>query len=67
MIINRSGITIRLEVGKIRVTGRATQGVRLINLRESDTIAAVTSVVKSPDLDENIEEVNPEVTENDVD
>jgi len=67
MIINRSGITIRLEVGKIRVTGRATQGVRLINLRESDTIAAVTSVVKSPELDENIEEITPEVTENDVD
>jgi DNA gyrase subunit A len=66
MIINRSGITIRLAVGKIRVTGRATQGVRLINLRESDTIAAVTSVVKSPDLDDTNEEVSPEIAENDV-
>jgi len=47
MIINRSGITIRLEVEKIRISGRATQGVRLINLRENDSIAAVASVLKS--------------------
>jgi DNA gyrase subunit A len=57
MIINRSGITIRLAVNNIRVSGRATQGVRLINLRENDSIAAVTSVVKSQD----IEEVNEEL------
>ncbi len=47
MIINKSGITIRLDVSCIRVMGRATQGVRLINLRNDDTIAAVTSIVSS--------------------
>ncbi len=46
MIINRSGITIRLAVSDLRVTGRATQGVRLINLRNDDMIAAVTQVTK---------------------
>ncbi|HRW62152.1 MAG TPA: DNA gyrase subunit A [Bacteroidales bacterium] len=49
MIINRSGITIRLAVGDLRVTGRATQGVRLINLRNDDSIAAVTQVTKDDD------------------
>jgi DNA gyrase subunit A len=49
MIINRSGITIRLAVANLRVTGRATQGVRLINLRNDDTIAAVTQVTKDED------------------
>ncbi len=47
MIINRSGITIRLAVQSIRIAGRATQGVRLINLRENEMIAAVASVLKS--------------------
>ncbi len=47
MIINKSGITIRLAVEKMRTMGRATQGVRLINLRNSDSIAAVTSVITS--------------------
>jgi len=47
MIINRSGITIRLAVSDVRVAGRATQGVRLIQLRENDTIAAVCCVNKS--------------------
>ncbi len=51
MIINRSGITIRLAVSNLRVTGRATQGVRLINLRNDDTIAAVTQVTKVEDED----------------
>lgn len=51
MIINRSGITIRLDVANLRVTGRATQGVRLINLRNDDTIAAVTQVTKDDDED----------------
>jgi DNA gyrase subunit A len=50
MIINRSGITIRLMVESLRVMGRATQGVRLINLRENDTIAAVASVIRSQDI-----------------
>ncbi len=44
MIINRSGLTIRLSVSELRVMGRATQGVRLINLRDNDTIAAVAKV-----------------------
>lgn len=55
MIINRSGITIRVAVKDIRVTGRATQGVRLINLRNDDMIAAVAQVEQ--DEDEIIDEV----------
>lgn len=47
MIINKSGITIRVAVSDIRVAGRATQGVRLINIKEGDMIAAVCSVNKS--------------------
>ncbi|MCZ2316470.1 MAG: DNA gyrase subunit A, partial [Bacteroidales bacterium] len=50
MIITRSGITIRLAVADIRLAGRATQGVRLINLREGDAIAAVCCVPKSDPL-----------------
>ncbi|HEY0047384.1 MAG TPA: DNA gyrase subunit A [Flavobacterium sp.] len=46
MIINKSGITIRMEVSDLRVMGRATQGVRLINIRENDSIAAVTKVIR---------------------
>ena len=44
MIINRSGLTIRMAVSDIRVAGRATQGVRLINIKEGDSIAAVSAV-----------------------
>ena len=44
MIINRSGVTIRTEVKQIRLAGRATQGVRIINLREGDAIASVMAV-----------------------
>ena len=47
MIINRSGITIRMAVSVIKVAGRATQGVRLINIREGDSIAAISAVNKS--------------------
>jgi len=47
MIINKSGITIRVAASDIRVVGRATQGVRLINIREGDMIAAVCRVNKS--------------------
>ncbi len=47
MIINRSGITIRMAVADIKVAGRATQGVRLINIREGDAIAAISAVNKS--------------------
>ena len=47
MIINRSGMTIRMAVSDIRVAGRATQGVKLINLRGNDSIAAVSVVAKA--------------------
>jgi len=46
MIINKSGIAIRLGVEDLRVMGRATQGVKLINIRENDSIAAVAKVMK---------------------
>ncbi|MDR2801762.1 MAG: DNA gyrase subunit A [Prevotellaceae bacterium] len=60
MIINKSGLAIRLAVADIRVTGRATQGVRLINIRGNDQIAAVCKVNKS---DEKPEENEPAATE----
>ena len=59
MIINKSGIAIRMDVADLRVMGRATQGVKLINLKGSDTIAAVAKVMKD---DEEI----PEVSEDDL-
>jgi DNA gyrase subunit A len=60
MIINKSGITIRLKVADMRVMGRATQGVRLINLeKRNDTIASVCKVISES------EEENTEETEND--
>ena len=49
MIINRSGITIRTAVSDIRVAGRATQGVKIINLRDGDSIASVMAVPKNED------------------
>lgn len=54
MIITKSGLTIRLSVSGIRVSGRATQGVKLINLRETDSIAAVTQTTP----EEENEEIN---------
>ena len=47
MIINRSGLTIRMAVSGIKVAGRATQGVKLINIKDGDSIAAVSAVNKS--------------------
>jgi len=52
MIINRSGITIRTAVDGIRMAGRATQGVKVINLRDGDSIASVMAVPKSEDAEE---------------
>ena len=49
MIINKSGIAIRMEVKDLRVMGRATQGVKLINLKSNDAIAAVAKVMKDDD------------------
>ena len=57
MIINRSGISIRTAVDQIRLAGRATQGVRIINLREGDSIASVVAVPKT-------EEENTETPDN---
>jgi len=56
MIINKSGIAIRMAVNDLRVMGRATQGVKLINLKGSDSIAAVAKVMK----DDEEEELNEE-------
>ena len=64
-IINRSGLTMRTSVDQIRVAGRATQGVRVINLRDGDAIASVTAVPKT-DEDEEIAIISEEAitTEN---
>jgi DNA gyrase subunit A len=62
MIINKSGIAIRMDVADIRVMGRATQGVKLINLKGKDTIAAIAKVeISDDDEDEQLldEEGNP--------
>ncbi|MAH20337.1 MAG: DNA gyrase subunit A [Flavobacteriaceae bacterium] len=58
MIINKSGIAIRMAVEDLRVMGRATQGVKLINLKGSDSIAAVAKVMKDEEeeIDENAAE-----------
>ncbi|MFN3968661.1 DNA gyrase subunit A [Flavobacterium sp.] len=61
MIINKSGLTIRMEVSDLRVMGRATQGVRLINIKGNDSIAAVTKVMK----EDEVEEVEGEIEGND--
>jgi DNA gyrase subunit A len=52
MIINKSGLTIRMDVSDLRVMGRATQGVRLINIKGNDSIAAVTKVMKEEEAPE---------------
>ena len=54
MIINRSGLTIRMAVEDLRVMGRATQGVRLINIKEDDAIAAVAGVVHEEVIEDGI-------------
>ena len=61
MIINRSGVTIRTKVDQIRLAGRATQGVRIINLREGDVIASVMAVPVS-DEEEQAEVATEEVS-----
>jgi DNA gyrase subunit A len=66
MIINKSGLTIRLAIESLRTTGRATQGVKLINMRETDEIAAVTRVNHEEEVEEgevdttNVVNPNPE-------
>jgi DNA gyrase subunit A len=68
MIINKSGILIRLAVADLRVMGRATQGVRLINLRGDDSIASVARVEIEEDdqMDEQAEVETPGDTSDDV-
>ena len=61
MIINRSGLTIRTSADQIRVAGRATQGVKVIDLREGDSIASVTAVPKTEE-EETLEGVVAEET-----
>ncbi|MBO7198633.1 MAG: DNA gyrase subunit A, partial [Alistipes sp.] len=56
MIINRSGLTIRTSADQIRVAGRATQGVKVIDLREGDSIASVTAVPKTEEEEETVVE-----------
>jgi DNA gyrase subunit A len=54
MIINKSGIAIRMAIESLRVMGRATQGVKLINIKGKDSIAAVAKVMHNEDeVDEN--------------
>ncbi len=60
MIINRSGVTIRIPVSDIRVAGRATQGVKVINLRNNDAIASVVPVPKSEEAEEEGSETKTE-------
>ena len=63
MIINKSGLTIRMMVSDLRVMGRATQGVRLINIKGNDSIAAVTKVLREDEeVVELDEDGNPIVT-----
>ncbi len=66
MIINKSGIAIRLSVEDLRVMGRATQGVRLINLKGKDSIAAVAKVMHDEDDLENAENAD-EIAEANID
>jgi len=65
MIINRSGIAIRMKLSELRVMGRATQGVKLINLKGNDTIAAVAKVEVSEE-DETLTEGEENLNENGV-
>ena len=58
MIINKSGITIRLAVDTLRVMGRATQGVRLIRLNDNDEISSVEKIEKIEGEDEEIDQEN---------
>lgn len=60
MIINQKGVTIRLGVADLRVMGRATQGVRLIKMKDGDSIASITKVKRDEEVEGEAEE--PEVT-----
>jgi DNA gyrase subunit A len=66
MIINKSGIAIRLRIDELRVMGRATQGVRLINLKGKDQIAAVCKVLREEDEEEVIYDEDGNIIEMDA-
>ena len=63
MVINRSGVVIRTAVDQIRLAGRATQGVKVINLREGDSIASVVVVPKTEENEEAAEQSEGAVAE----
>eukprot|EP01089_Gocevia_fonbrunei_P000394 TRINITY_DN10417_c0_g1_i1.p1 TRINITY_DN10417_c0_g1~~TRINITY_DN10417_c0_g1_i1.p1 ORF type:complete len:498 (-),score=97.58 TRINITY_DN10417_c0_g1_i1:3-1496(-) len=65
MIINKSGIAIRMSVEDLRVMGRATQGVRLINIKGNDSIAAVAKVMKDEDEIDDITDLEVDAKEED--
>jgi DNA gyrase subunit A len=65
MIINKSGLTIRMAVEDLRVMGRATQGVKLINIKGNDSIAAVTKVMKD-DVAEVVVDEEGNIVENEA-
>ncbi len=58
MIINKSGIAIRMAVENLRVMGRATQGVKLINIKDGDSIAAVAKVVHEEGHDDEVDQID---------
>lgn len=63
MIMNRSGLTIRMHVSDIRQQGRATQGVRLVNIKEGDAIASVTEITRDEEEEETINTENTTLEE----
>ena len=63
MIINRSGLTIRMAVSDIRIAGRATQGVKLINIKDGDSIASVSVVTKSDEEEEGEPMIDTQASE----
>jgi DNA gyrase subunit A len=67
MIINKSGLTIRMHVADLRVMGRATQGVRLINIKGTDSIAAVTKVMREEESEEEFDDINENENGTDID
>ncbi|RPD97922.1 DNA gyrase subunit A [Aureibaculum marinum] len=67
MIINKSGITIRMAVSDLRVMGRATQGVKLINIKGDDSIAAVAKVVREDEDEDEVQELGTDIENNQTD
>lgn len=63
MIMNRSGLTIRMHISDIRQQGRATQGVRLVNIKEGDAIASVTEITRDEEEEEAINTENTTLEE----